>query len=588
MARKGNLFTSVMATLLVMSTLQLCDCSQCRCSNRQLETTTEFRHYKADDVFAFMEGHIHCCSYALLGYEDTNANITWEFNGKSYPWPKSVSTFEGEFCFPETIVTHATALSDAGNYTCTVTSSNGTVVKSTTKLNVFPITEFRSKPDPSVDPQDAFAVMGTRASFFCQAYMGEMPIPPTGTFRRIYENNSEVLATTLPDVTVTLSNPNRGMMKAEMVIHRVSQEHFGRYSCDFGNIYGLLRRNVSLVEGVSESERKILMYQTIAIVVSVVLVMSLLFSWLAWRLRFALAVWWQKRSTAPLSQDTYKYDVFVIHGDTATSWVWGVLVPMLETTLGYSCFLPDRDLHGGEMIADTISAAMATCRRVLVVTTPCLPESRWGAWSLHSGIHSALTSSTRIFALKLQEMKFESTNAKDILRILKVVKTLAVPSSCLLSADADEPTGITATTKDENKNDPPPPLQLTIPEIRVEGDWSGSPKKQRLSNMILGSNNSSRENLDEEKGDREVTSGGGGPVIYAQDDGLEDPGSPCSITPFILPSCSRQQTSKGCASLTRYMRVAFVKDSEEQFWLKLRYYLTPPRHASQCTATYRP
>lgn len=54
------------------------------------------------------------------------------------------------------------------------------------------------------------------------------------------------------------------------------------------------------------------------------------------------------------------------------------------------------------VVADTISAVMATCRRVLVVTTPCLPESRWGTWSLHSGIHSTLTSPTRILALKLQ------------------------------------------------------------------------------------------------------------------------------------------------------------------------------------------
>ncbi|XP_037780803.1 uncharacterized protein LOC119577163 [Penaeus monodon] len=336
----------------------------------------------------------------------------------------------------------------------------------------------------------------------------------------------------------------------------------------------------------SEAERMMLIYRMSAIVVSVVVAVSVLFSWLVWRLRIVFAVWWQRRTTAPLAQDKYNYDVFVIHGETASSWVWGVLVPMLETTYGYACFLPDRDLHGGEMVADTISAVMATCRRVLVVTTPCLPESRWGTWSLHSGIHSTLTSPTRILALKLQDMKFESTNAKDILRILKVVKTLTVPSACGLHDDAEIPPEVLATKpQDENKNDPPAPLQLTIPEVRVEGDWSGSPKRQRLSNMILGSNNSSRENLDEEKADKQVSNGG--PVIYDQDDGLEDPGSPCSVTPFILPSCSRQQTSKGCASLTWYMRVAFVKDSEEQFWLRLRYYLTPPSHPSHCTATYK-
>lgn len=586
MATKRNLYICVMATLLFMSTWQLCECSACRCSNRQVEFQKEYQDFKVDDVFAFMRSQLHCCSFALLGYEDGNATIEWEFNGEPSPWPKSVSTFERQFCGHETIQTREVALTDAGNYTCTVTSSNGTVVKSTIRLNVFPITEFRDLPKPLVSPEDSFASAGMTANFSCRAYVGEPIIPPTGTFRRIYDNNTEIMATDLPNVTVTLTRPNRGIMEVEMVIHEVRQEHFGRYSCDVGNVYGLLRKNVSLIDGVSEPKRMMLMYQTIFIVVSVVVVTSMLSSWLAWRLRIVLAVWWQKKTVATAAQDKYTYDVFVIHGETASSWVWGVLVPVLETTHGYACFLPDRDLHGGEMVADTISAVMATCRRVLVVTTPCLPESRWGTWSLHSGIHSTLTSPTRILALKLQDMKFESTNAKDILRILRVVKTLAVPSSCGLHEDAEVAAEVPSVKpQDENKNDPPAPLQLTIPEVRVEGDWSGSPKRQRLSNMILGSNNSSRENLDEEKGDKQV--GNGGPVIYDQDDGLEDPGSPCSITPFILPSCNRQQTSKGCASLTWYMRVAFVKDSEEQFWLRLRYYLTPPRRPSPCTATYR-
>ncbi|XP_047469542.1 interleukin-1 receptor accessory protein-like 1 [Penaeus chinensis] len=575
MATKGNWYISVMATLLLMSTWQLCESSGCPCSNRQVEFQEEHRNFKVDDVFAFMGSSLHCCTSALLGYEDRNATITWEFNGAPHPWPKTVSTFESQFCGPQTIETREVARTDAGNYTCTVTSSNGTVVKSTTRLNVFPITKFRDLPQPLVSPEDFYATAGMNANFSCKAYVGEFLIPPAGTFRKIHDNNTEIMATDMPNVTVTVTRPNRGVMKVEMVIHEVRQEHFGKYACDVSNVYGLLRKNVSLIDGMSEAERVMLIYKSTAIVISVVVVVSLLFSWLLWRLRIVIVVCWQRRTTAPLAQDKYNYDVFVIHGETASSWVWGVLVSMLETTYGYACFLPDRDLHGGEMVADTISAVMATCRRVLVVTTPCLPESRWGTWSLHSGIHSTLTSPTRILALKLQDMKFESTNAKDILRILKVVKTL----TCTLGLwPARRPGNPPRCSRNQTAG-------LTIPEVRVEGDWSGSPKRQRLSNMILGSNNSSRENLDEEKGDKQVSNGG--PVIYDQDDGLEDPGSPCSITPFILPSCNRQQTSKGCASLTWYMRVAFVKDSEEQFWLRLRYYLTPPSRPSHCTATYK-
>lgn len=132
----------------------------------------------------------------------------------------------------------------------------------------------------------------------------------------------------------------------------------------------------------------------------------------------------------------------------------------------------------------------------------------------------------------------ESSNTFGILKILRVVKKIVVPDACGLK-DNEESIGI-ATTEDKNEQQTSQ-LQLTIPEIRVESDWSGSPKKQRLSNMILGSKNTSRENLDEEK-DKEV--GGEGPIIYNQNDGLEDPGSPCSITPFIMPSCSQHKTSR--------------------------------------------
>ncbi|XP_037780804.1 uncharacterized protein LOC119577164 [Penaeus monodon] len=122
MAKKGNLSISVVATLLLMSTWRLCESSACPCSDRQVQFQKEYQNFKVDDVFAFMRSHLHCCTFALLGYEDRNATITWEFNGEPHPWPKTVSNFEWQFCGPETIETREVALTDAGNYTCTVTS----------------------------------------------------------------------------------------------------------------------------------------------------------------------------------------------------------------------------------------------------------------------------------------------------------------------------------------------------------------------------------------------------------------------------------------------------------------------------------
>lgn len=51
----------------------------------------------------------------------------------------------------------------------------------------------------------------------------------------------------------------------------------------------------------------------------------------------------------PIPPDTsHQYDVFLVHGNSVYRWVWSVLLPTLEDTFGYTCFLPQRDMCGGD------------------------------------------------------------------------------------------------------------------------------------------------------------------------------------------------------------------------------------------------
>lgn len=59
-----------------------------------------------------------------------------KFKDKVYPWPPDVSTYKQHYCGMETLETKGASSNDQGDYTCTVTSSNGTVVTKTMELNV--------------------------------------------------------------------------------------------------------------------------------------------------------------------------------------------------------------------------------------------------------------------------------------------------------------------------------------------------------------------------------------------------------------------------------------------------------------------
>lgn len=51
---------------------------------------------------------------------------------------------------------------------------------------------------------------------------------------------------------------------------------------------------------------------------------------------------------ATKNHNDFLHDVFLIYGPTAESWVFEVLLKRLEGEWNYDCFVPERDLLGGE------------------------------------------------------------------------------------------------------------------------------------------------------------------------------------------------------------------------------------------------
>lgn len=145
-----------------------------------------------------------------------------------------------------------------------------------------------------------------------------------------------------------------------------------------------------------------------------------------------------------------------------------------------------------------------------------------------------------------------SPDQNPFLSVLKVVRKIKVPEEFAWDAEEESPLQF-ADTPTQQTNDQKTELKLIIPEINVSTSASNSPpRSQRLSNMITGSNTASREDLDCEK---DKTTQVGGPVVFTgEDHRLQDPGSPSSVTPFILPSHCKPYRSSFNSSVSNSYR----------------------------------
>nr|XP_027227744.1 interleukin-1 receptor accessory protein-like 1-B isoform X2 [Penaeus vannamei] len=537
----------------------------CPCAKQPAEVTS--RPYEEKEILSARHHELLCCPEALLGSLRDGYKITWAFKGKELHLNESrdYCTFKKHpICGSETLQTDSALPTDEGNYTCTITTSDGAVATRTISLCVAVSETRREAPVESYVSPPQLALPKQEARFSCQALVG---LGGCGRFLehniswyKVGEDGSKTPADLLPSTETAKVMQKRGIVKHELNISRVESVHYGSYICIVTNQYGTLVLNSTLSNGVPSVMMLAGQYRAALVVMTmtgIMLVVILLF-W--FRCRMMVALYYREKTFVPDPEDKHKYDLFVINGDSASKWVWRVFVPSLETTLGYSCFLPDRNMAGGELLIDAITEAVSRCRCVVVVVTPCVLENPWLLWALHRGVDAALTSNTRLFGVVLQDIRQvpkqpENNKARSI---LKTLRKIDVPLCLRLledAAPADEPITEEPPRCIENRNLSLP--DRTHPALRSR---SKSPKNRRLANMILGSNNTSREKR-ERKSDRQKKGmenaeaglkkelGKGkdrrnpkkeGPVVFTEnEDDLQDLGSPCSVTPFLFPNRAR-------------------------------------------------
>nr|XP_053636970.1 interleukin-1 receptor accessory protein-like 1 [Cherax quadricarinatus] len=513
------------------------------------------------------------------------------FKGKTYPWGRETSTFKETYCQLETLETDEALPTDEGHYTCTVTASNRTSVSRNISLCVNMNEDSFGAPVKSNITGDSIVLPGEEITFTCSAYVGR-PIclsqdKHSITWEKLLHNGSWVSAQLLHHVHTFCSENESGKIWSNLKISRVQAAHYGLYRCTIVNHHGHLSLNVTLFRGVTGTMLEAGQYRASLAVLAAVVVFLVVSSCVWRRTKMIMALYCRSKTNTP--PDGCQYDVFVVHGDSACGWVWTVLLPTLEDVYGYTCFLPQRDLCGGELVIEVMAAAVAQCRRVVVVVTPCLLANPWAAWAMYHAMQAALNTQTRVLALVLKDLKTEDVpDTSGILGILKLVQKINVPYCC--DWQGDDPSEDVAThqplhttqqmthTTKISRSIKRCESKLTFPRdisptIRSR---SKSPNKQRLSNMITGNNAASKKDSDD---DMKIKVGG--PVIYTEESyGLQDPGSPCSLTPFILPSSGESHAAPSNSSLFESLReclkVLCTGDHKRVFWHTVRCHLGPP------------
>lgn len=544
-----------------------------------------------EEVTSTRRHRLYCCPHILLGfpathYHNNTFNITWTFNGKEYPWVRETSTFKKTYCELETLETWAAVPIDEGIYSCKVTAANGTSVTRNISLCVNMNEDTFGPPVKSNISGDTERLPGEAVTFTCSAYMGRPSCLNPQQHKIIWEkelhNGSWVSAGLLRHARPFYSENKDGNMWSSLEIRRVEVAHFGHYRCTVINQHGNLSLNLTLDRGVSGMTLLAGQYRA-SLAVLTALVVFLVVSSCVWhRCRMVIALYCRSKTTLP-PPDGYQYDVFVVHGESASCWVWSVLLPALEDTCGYTCFLPQRDMCGGDQVIEVVAEAVSRCRRVVVVVTPCLLACPWAAWAMYHGLQAALNAHTRVLALVLKDLKTtDISDTSGIMGILKLVRKINIPYCCSWHEDepSQEVSSKTHETTDEDVSNTTELSRSTgnsKTKLMIPGDKtstirsrSRSPKNQRLSNMLTGNNVASKV----------IKTGVGGPVIYTEDvHGMQEPGSPCSITPFILPSRGSARTASNNTTLLQSLkecaRLLCTGDQEKMFWQTVHYHLGP-------------
>ncbi|KAK3857535.1 hypothetical protein Pcinc_036229 [Petrolisthes cinctipes] len=144
--------------------------------------------------------------------------------------------------------------------------------------------------------------------------------------------------------------------------------------------------------------------------------------------------------------------------------------------------------------------------------------------------------------------------------------------SCDMKVDKNSDDKLNTTAEDPLRSN----IKLSLPEL-TQLPGSHSPGSQRLSNMVSASVEASRESLEPDKKTATTEN-----LTFTQEN-EDNPGSPCSITPFILTppqnSCKDRSPSTQdsvCTAMSRCMQAVCVGNPEQVFWQTVRLHLGPP------------
>ncbi|CAL4095981.1 unnamed protein product, partial [Meganyctiphanes norvegica] len=271
----------------------------------------------------------------------------------------------------------------------------------------------------------------------------------------------------------------------------------------------------------------------------------LLFLW--WYCRIPWLLYYRNISHNVTGSDIneFDYDVFIVHGESSTTWVWNVLVPKLEH-FGFSCFLPDRDILGGEEDMSAISSVVGRCLRVLVVVTPCVQDELSEKWALLQGYRTSLHSNTRIFAIILQNIALSISKSK-LHKMLDNVTKIRVPPALQNHTSNSERLRASVYGPSEATDSTSVLTNISISNSVERNDITGRNIQMRLVH---------------------------------QDSCVSEasvPGSPCSNTPFILPIQTRMTSVQQpvTASICACMQVICCGNVHEKFWQEVRFQLPP-------------
>ncbi|KAK3880490.1 hypothetical protein Pcinc_015012 [Petrolisthes cinctipes] len=435
----------VLVCVLVQPSLQhnrrsVCPCSVLNSSD-MYSSLEEFI-----ETTSTMYYQLNCCKSLVNTTNQSDININWWYKGVRFPWGRVMSSFRLGYCgrdSRESLESDGVVLEDEGQFLCSLSSaSTGLVLLNKTfTLCVNRNDELRGPPIKSSSTGDSWALLGEEVTFQCSAFVGRQACGKDSamTLREnlkwIKETQPGVWvdANNLTNTNITVLKEEKGTVRSELSVSEVQRTHYGRYRCTITNRQGSVHHTLTLKQGVPPSERVALAYRS-AMVVMVAAALCFTITTVVWhRCRLAFAFYFRGRVTKGIKIDDGQVDVLVVHGDSATYWVGSVLLPVLEDTYHYNCFLPQRDMLAGDLILEEVATRVWRCNCVLVVVTPCLLQCSWAAWALHHALQASLTTNIRLISLNLQNVKPNDpclSDPYDIVKSLKPVRSLHVPKSC--------------------------------------------------------------------------------------------------------------------------------------------------------------